>query len=394
MRSGMKISLVRATIPVSERRKLLSYYGSKTCVVSGDANNVDWHHLDDNPSRSTFENLVPLARDLNLRLAQYARDAISTRGIALDPLLSPVGLTITAERHLLLGHPHLAVGASRVASFVMQLYLACGLEAAVSGAARALHYVRHAFDERMVMDILLRNVLQPMERSPGRIGVNTKVDLCMELGALLQDAGEIMKSSEILDHALLLVPSRGATVPPSSFFELLWRRSRAFSEMNNPTRADEFLERGGDWKDGTARQEAHVSRIRAANHMRVENWGGALDVLEGLRADLLTRAGEPRAYSSTYWATASVLIDSATVALHAHGRRHFEAVTTSLEDAARLLQDSRGGISSWRLRGIQDAARAAPPSITTAVERLPRIERRASEALTRVIAMVIAKLGG
>jgi hypothetical protein len=384
--------LERVAIPVRELRNLLTYYGKKRCVVSGSTNDVDWHHLDDDPSRSTFENLVPVARDFNLRLAQYARDTSSTRGIALDPLLSPVGLAITAERQLLLGHPHLALGASRIGVFIQQSYLASSLDAIVSASARALHYARHAFDERLIMDILVRNVLQPAERDGGRVGTDTRVGLFMELGALLQDTGETMLSSEVLDHALTSATEGETEIRPAWVFELLWRRSRDFATMNDPARAKELLQRSSDWMDGSVRQSAHVGRVSAANATRLGKWVDALDMLERLRADLITRAGELRAFSSTYWATASVLIDFATAMLHTHGKRHLDTVMTSLADATRLLQDSRGGISSRRLREIRNAAQRVPASVTTAIKRLPRVERRASESLKAVITMVVAKL--
>ena len=83
----------------SVRQDLVRFYGLQgrlRCVVTQSVQDVQAHHIWDNPSSSLFEELIPVTGDINRKFAEYAlRELGKIDWVAPDPLLRPVVLLAT-----------------------------------------------------------------------------------------------------------------------------------------------------------------------------------------------------------------------------------------------------------------------------------------------------------
>src|SRR4051794_32579046 len=87
---------MRQKISNTVEQRLLAFFRTKRCVVTGDEN-AEWHHLDDDPTNSVFENILPLGSNLNSPALRDARLRADKGNLgALNGQLAPRSLIQTA----------------------------------------------------------------------------------------------------------------------------------------------------------------------------------------------------------------------------------------------------------------------------------------------------------
>jgi hypothetical protein len=196
----------RKRVPAAVQRKLIEYYGGKTCVVEGvtdlgrEGRRVHWAHLDDDPRRSTFVNLVPLSDSLNETLGDIAkyRDP-SERRWHLRPSLNPNKLQARAEERFLNWQSGLAYGCSRLGFFVARDYAGWPGSDLLELASKSLYYVRHKPDPEIIVDVIERDVLSLLRDSRRRFQLGALADIVHNLAELLSEYGQHRTSLELYD---------------------------------------------------------------------------------------------------------------------------------------------------------------------------------------------------
>jgi hypothetical protein len=181
---------------------LRNLFLGKTCVVTGASENVDWHHLDEDPGNSVPTNIVPVARDLNLALDIYRRYANQTPIVHVrEELLTPAHLKTMATRWFRLGLAGRAYGASRLATWLSIRYgpLFPEAEIPVDSLCESMRALRHAGRLDLLDDVLLRDARWVVYQ--GRLSSAQQVALLLELSSIFQDVLELDRSARLLAAA-------------------------------------------------------------------------------------------------------------------------------------------------------------------------------------------------
>jgi hypothetical protein len=181
--------------PVVERR-LRRYFGGKRCVVTGNDLDAEWHHLDDDPSHSTFANLLPLSSSLNRHLRDLRNRATAKRMLTMSPRLGPRYLERTARNLFDLWDVARSYGCARLAFFVLSSYLRASVDETIPVACQALYYARHRLDYDLLTDVLTRDIA-PVIQSASKLSPETAAALFREFAGLYSDHGRPQEAEEL-----------------------------------------------------------------------------------------------------------------------------------------------------------------------------------------------------
>lgn len=135
----------RVPIPPDLYREVYRYYGGRRCVVSEvDLLAVDLHHVDEDPSNTVRENLVPLRADLNHALNRWKRVRSERPQSRLPPELDLSSLDSRSRHSFDRGHHRLAYGCARVGLDIARK--AADFDVALMFASKALTNARAVGD--------------------------------------------------------------------------------------------------------------------------------------------------------------------------------------------------------------------------------------------------------
>ena len=288
------------------RGALLSYFGGKRCVVRGEEENTNWHHLDDDVANRSYANFVPVGSGINLAL----RDARRETGSGEVPVLrmgelAPDALLAQASVWHARWETGLAYGCARLAHYVANAYLKESSDRVLSCACDAFYYARHRFDERLLEDVLLRDILPKVEtaRAAATITVATVGLILTQLAGICSEFGLPMHAAEIFEAADRKSTGSGS---PSALREaaLLRRRAMVSGTLGAPRgEVDAELRESVSLASGNPNAELSVMTTRVWLLQRDENWFAIANLLEPFyeRHRRLDPGQKLRASTMTAW---------------------------------------------------------------------------------------------
>ncbi len=269
----------------SVRRALLRYFGGKRCVVRGEDENSNWHHLDDDVSNCCYANFVPVGSGINLALRDAHRVA-STGKVPILRLgeLGPDVLLAKATVWHARWETGLAYGCARLAHYVASAYLKEPPDSVLLCACDAFYYARHRFDERLLEDILTRDILPQVEnaRALTRITIGTVGLILIQLAGICSEFGLPRHAAEIFEAADRASTGSGS---PSAVREaaLLRRRAMVSGALGAPRReVNAQLRESIALASGSPNAELSVITTRVWLLQRDENWIAIASLLEPL----------------------------------------------------------------------------------------------------------------
>lgn len=264
---------------------------------------VEWAHLDDCRSNTTFENLVPLCREYNLRMERYR----SLGGV--DPLFSPSVLLATGQRHFLRSDAPLAYGTSRLACFLFANYprlFPFSRGTVPLALVQASSSARHSNAWRLVLDTLNRSwrwVLVARRRRLLEARDNAR--LLAECVSILHDMGHAKDASRISQELRRRFRKRPYSGLDEDLIILKAIRRSAIIELTRrqPARAVQRL------REMYASERKHLTRDTQLSLSNVSAWA---DIATGrsaqARAELergeelaFDRSGRLREYQVSPW---------------------------------------------------------------------------------------------
>ncbi len=347
----------RRAAPVPAETELLTrFYGGGHCLVTGEEN-AGWYPLDGRIGDASFENLVPLADRLGAVLSRVRRR--SARGAALSAQrelpaeLSPEHLGTRAK--LLFGtwEVHRAYGCARLAYWVSSRVLGQPFERSIRFACDALYFGRQDPRERVVHDVLDRD-LGPAVEACGAISTDVVLLLLQSLAGLLGEHGRVdtaealyrimdsllARSGEAIRDPLLAGAFRRrlATVR-AALLSNRFAVDRGFDEVEEAHGSDPNLRigllnsRAWSYLDRGEHRDAYklIDRDCRAMLRRIEAGGGRI---------------EPGAMS--VWNAAELLLNYAVALTHVQPRDWHELRRRTLHAAARLFALSGLRAYVWR----------------------------------------------
>lgn len=214
----------RRRLSPDTRAALRAVFGGKACVLTGRADNIDWHHLDEDPSHAAAANIVPLERDLNLTLEAYRQASAREPVLRVrDERLTPAGLGVASRHWFRQGHAGRAYGASRLATWLVIRYppLFADDAPAITSICASMRALRHAACLWLLDDVLVRDVRWAIES--GRLDVVARVRLLVEFASIYQDVLALDRARALLTAAECLLGS--VRRPPAALQARVLRRS-------------------------------------------------------------------------------------------------------------------------------------------------------------------------
>lgn len=198
--------MTRVRIPPAVDRDLRSFYGKKQCVVTLNDLNAEWHHLDEDNRNSIFQNLIPLERNLNWQLhkwnkqlTQYKDGRQPNYGFQFNTKLEWPNLLTVINNHKLAGRYSSAYGCCRLGAFIIRKYHPILMdkdpERVWEFIIQSLYFLPYCMDERLLIDVLKRDVLNP--NSKEYCSSKSKIKILHLIANILQDYGEYDSVNEL-----------------------------------------------------------------------------------------------------------------------------------------------------------------------------------------------------
>ena len=337
----------RRRIPDRTDAALRRLFDRKVCVVTGDDQGAQWHHLDEDTSNWDAGNIVPVTGDLNRRLDAYRRDTERDPPMRIkDYRLTPDFLSLKASHWFRVGHAGRAYGASRLATRLMIQYapLFEQDDLPVEAICQSLHALRHADHLWLLDDVLQRDVRWVVSRE--RLNPSRRALLLVEFASIYQDVLALDLARELLDEASGVLDSLAQ--PPLELQVRILRRSainrivigddlhRARYELD---RAAEMAWHSDDWITvATARVCAAAACSRLSD-------------AEELARDTVRRAtttkGLPNPLAAAPWAAIELLLSAATIGA---ADRRSRRSTAAADQLSMIVDDPE--FAAIRLRPI------------------------------------------
>lgn len=267
----------RQTISVPVQRDLLRFYRRKRCVVGG--TEADWHHLDEDPANSVFENLVPLGHSPNGILSGLDRTESRTPFV-FTPDLLPERLISRAQTLYYDWDVAGAYGCSRLAVFIGRKYAGAGPLDLAQYAVRCLWYSRHRSEQRLFRDVLLRDLLPLLEAQ--HMDALTAITVLHECASFLSEFGKPREAEAALGHLSKLLPNWKDFVDNLPFRLAGLVRREALIEIGLGGNLDQAF---GKLKDSEQLAPANLAAMvgaanaRAWSHFLQEDYPAARDAI-------------------------------------------------------------------------------------------------------------------
>lgn len=371
-------------------RGLVEYFGHG-CIVTG-SEDYQWHHLDDDPSNTTFQNLVPLGSRLNSFLAGVR--ARTDRGDSpyLRAELSPHHLSTQATAYFNMWELGRAYGCARLAYFVSRDYLRQPPTIRLPFACQALYYCRNRLNYSFMLDVLRRDIL-PSLHEASTLGVSTLFRVVREFAGIYAEHGSTMKATALYDLAdRYLGASDLSGADPASVAALLRRRATAqAAERGSCREASPLFEEAMHTAVGDENMEIGIINSRSWVEIDSARYGLALDLLEpkvkGFRRTIFANSRIQPADISI-WNAAEMLQNYALALTGARPTRYRERRERALTEAKRLFDlsgaaayDVREGFSSDSFKLLQSDGRQAVGASRTRRIVPAEIEAAMAEAM-------------
>ena len=300
--------MTRVDPTVDTKRAYVALYGDRNCIVTGQPHDamVDWSHLDDNRSHSSFLNLLRLSSGLN---GAYEKIYVSRHDA--PPELQPLFLLHQSYESARQGKFGAALGCARLLS-----YVACpqlrqrrkntdaprgDLRLGLEGSTRAIANARVLGRPDVARDILKRDVLPLMLRNNGDVRAHHVSGVLRQVGGFFRDAGEIALDQDLSEIVDALERLDGTRISESVGL----RNSAIRDILLSPNSAAESLsialelalDAGGTEPRAQqiwlARAEAERGDLDKSNHLiRVADKGAGAPISPDLR-DFGYRRGSP-----------------------------------------------------------------------------------------------------
>jgi hypothetical protein len=239
------------------------------CVVTGDAADVGWHHLDGDSYNLSIGNLVPLCGRLRSHIDALEKRRRTTGIPDLDPKRLADKLAPDYFREWKVAR---AYGCAALA-----FHMGAPPYGEEPDSLRALrvcdiiHYARHHFFEPLMHQILRQTVL-PFLLRIDTIDAVAAVRLSIQLTALLEEAGYY----EDAQNALFFADSASRKASPDLFvrgaqdaFTLWRRRAQLFAERTpNDAKFDGLIDRADEHAEGALGRAFNLQIVRAHRWLR------------------------------------------------------------------------------------------------------------------------------
>lgn len=223
----MTIKGKRQDITDSTKRKLIQFYGNWLCIVEG-TEDPEYHHLNENPAHSIWENLAPINGTLNSK--------IETDVWSVDT----ASILAKAEKLERRSKYTRAYGCQRLLGWIHRKLEVPDLE--LSAIAACIRTLRPILDYHLI-EHTLRFSLEPLISDPvqrQRIGCTKWAQLCEEISNVVRDGSHYVEFEiwnahkndflELTDHS-----------PEAIFRKIQTLRHQAFSVSEQ-----------GDWTKASA----------------------------------------------------------------------------------------------------------------------------------------------
>jgi hypothetical protein len=268
---------------------------SLRCVVTGDTEDVGWHHLDSDPFNLALVNLVPLCGRLRSHLEALRRRQIKTT----LPELSPDRLSDKlAPQFFARGETARAYGCAALAFFLGEPpYGEEETDLRLLRLCEVVHYARHHFFEPLMYQ-LIRHVLLPFVVRIDQIDPFPALRLTINLIALLEEAGFYEDAQMALTAATRLSGSKELSFAGQAFLEPFMLRRRSAQLLAERAPEDKRFERlvrsAEDSAGGDRERSFTLQVVRAQRWLRQGSYEGAKRAFEML-APLVAAYAEPLA---------------------------------------------------------------------------------------------------
>lgn len=275
----------RRSIPEAIRRQVVAFYegdpaASEKCVLTDVSDDVQFHHLDENPARSEAEsNLLPLAGELNREIERRPLRLV-------PPVLGFDRLSDRSGRCYAQGRYSYAYGAS-----MLGVTLAWNVPAAAEPAgayfvrpdtagffcANALVSLRPLNRLYYASDLLSLYVVPLLSRYGAQIERHTCARLAMEIGSYFRDAADYRHARGFVRTARMSLRQERRSDRTKTLLARLWQHEgiTALAEGNS-TVADDCFKRAADettidYSIGVANDRLyHVHMLLRASPPRIE----------------------------------------------------------------------------------------------------------------------------
>ncbi len=270
---------------IQVRRNLANFYGGLGCVVTAHPEGrASLHHLDGNPSRSDFGNLLPLALDLHngLRL-----------GLAPDDLrkeLREKPLKKVAENHFRSGDAPRAFGCLRLAYAIsahFQKGFCRDLDAEFQLLAHCLYFLRRCVGQAK-LELVYENLRWLLEAELQRTLSSKKVippfgSFCLlaELGSWLNELGHSRFGLQLLKTGRDRLRRFQTQLSPSEMSRFLRQMSAAFVQIGqHGAELEKTLQFSADCGDATENNRFANFNLRLSLHLGKQDPKKAFTVLK------------------------------------------------------------------------------------------------------------------
>jgi hypothetical protein len=263
------------------------------CVVTGDTDDVGWHHLDSDPFNLALVNLVPLCGRLRSHLNAFRRSLTKTTlpEVAPDRLSNQL-----APRYFATGKTARAYGCAALAFFLGgPPYGQEETDVRLLRLCDVVHYARHRFFEPLMYQ-LIRQVLLPFIVRIDQIDPFPALRLTITLIALLEEAGYYEDAQTALTVATSLSGSNELSFAGQAIlepFKLQRRKAQLLAERAPEDNRFEKLVRNAEERAGGDREQSFtLGVVRAQRWLRQGSYEGAKRAFE-LLAPLIAAYSEP-----------------------------------------------------------------------------------------------------
>jgi hypothetical protein len=263
------------------------------CVVTGETDDVGWHHLDSDPFNLALVNLVPLCGRLRSHLDAFRRCQTKTT----LPELAPERLSKElAPRYFATGKTARAYGCAALAFFLGEPpYAQEETDVRLLRLCDVVHYARHRFFEPLMYQ-LIRQVLLPFIVRIDQIDPFPALRLTITLIALLEEAGYYGDAQMALTVANGLSGSNELSVAGQAFlepFKLQRRKAQLLAERApEDNRFEKFVRMAEERAGGDHERSFTLEVVRAQRWLRQGSYEGAKRAFE-LLAPLIAAYSEP-----------------------------------------------------------------------------------------------------
>ncbi len=259
----------------------LGEYYRGLCVVTSRPD-IEFHHLDDNKTRSTFANLIPLLGYYNSPvLRDAAKNARKGTHVILPAGLDPETLLRTARIKFASWDISAAYGCSRLAYFIAKNYKGYELNDIITMSCAALYYARNSFNYKLIWDVLTRDLEPAIDGAA--LGSVRRAEIAQELAGILSEHGKYALASQLLGLVPKLLGSNTSAIGGERHAAFLRRSANiVISEHGMTDEAEGLLEDALSVNLASQNMQSGIVNSRGWSLLAERKYAAALDVVSPL----------------------------------------------------------------------------------------------------------------